>query len=340
MPILKYRSRAFVGISQLVPEITYVMCGARGEGTNRVTRVFPQLRFVGFEPDRAEYERLSSHQNHAYKYVNAAVAARNEPRTLYITRNPACSSLLRPNHSLYSHFLGCGPDLEVIGEKSIEVKSLDSALPQIGIRTVDFLDLDTQGSELEILQGADGFLSRDTVGIKCEVEFSPLYLNQPLFGEVDAHLRKLGFMLFDLTRSRYRRAAFPAYALTRGQLLWGDALYLRNYQTFPAELGKQPLIKLFLFAAYLQFHDYALEVLNFLIAGGAEELTPEECAILKSAREQYLKDLGRGARWIGLVLALESLGLRRPLKLVGRLASQLGDRLLRDRKMTEYNWVD
>src|ERR1700740_820321 len=98
-----------------------------------------------------------------------------------------------------------------------------------------FLDLDTQGSELEILQGAKRFLSTSIVALKCEVEFSPLYEKQPLFGDVDRFLRECGFVLFDLSRSRYRRENFPRHALTRGQLLWGDALYFREHACFALE---------------------------------------------------------------------------------------------------------
>jgi FkbM family methyltransferase len=303
-------------------------------------RALPQTKFIGFEPDPEEHERLSCIAKPGYTYVNVAVGGRDEQNTLHVTRNPACSSLLRPNHAFYSQFQDCGPNLEVVGEKIVEVVSLDSFLPKMGICSIDFLDLDTQGSELEILHGARTFLSAHTVGVKCEVEFFPLYLNQSLFGDVDEYLRSIGFMLFDLSRTRYRRANFPPHALTRGQLLWGDAVYLRDYRTFPAQSCKLPLIKLCLLALHLQFHDYALQTLDFLLAGSAAVLTREEENGLTKAREQYLKDLSWGERWIDLVCALERMGLRRPLRLVGRLATQFGDRLRKDRMMTEYNWVD
>ena len=265
---------------------------------------------------------------------------RGERRTLYVTRNPACSSLLRPNLALYGRFKDCAPDLEVVEEKPLDVVSLDSFLPAAGVGVVDFLDLDTQGSELEILDGAQTFLSNSVVALKCEVEFAALYEGQPLFGDVDRFLQRFGFMLFDLTRSRYRRTNFPAHALTRGQLLWGDALYLRDHAWFASRGKKMPLFKLALLAAHLGFHDYALETIDLLLAGGAGPLNESESGSLAKAREQYLRDLKAGAVWVGLLYGLESMGLRRPVKAVGRLAGQLSDRLRRDRTMTEYNWVD
>ena len=340
MPIKKYRSSTIMPLSALIPEIAYVMCGARGETSNRLMRALPQMKFFGFEPDEEEYRRLSTSAAKGFTYFHAAVGGRDERRTLYVTRNPACSSLLRPNLTLYGRFKDCAPDLQVIEEKPIDVVSLDSFLLSAGVNVVDFLDLDTQGSELEILQGAQRFLSDSVLVLKCEVEFSPLYEGQPLFGEVDRFLQRFGFMLFDLSRSRYRRADFPAHALTRGQLLWGDALYLRDHAWFAARGERMPLFKLALLAAHLGFHDYALEAIDVLLAGGAGRLSVHESEGLAKAREQYLRDLKSGEAWVGLLYGLETMGLRRPVKLVGRLAGQLSDRLRRDRTMTEYNWVD
>ena len=182
-------------------------------------------------------------------------------------------------------------------------------------------------------------MSSTIVGVKCEVEFAPLYQGQALFGDVDRYLRQFGYMLFDLSRSRYRRAGFPARALTRGQLLWGDAVYLKDYRSF-ANSDKLPFFKLCLLAAHLQFHDYALEVLRFLLRGAKVQLSVEEDAALNTAEQQYLTDLRKGALWLGLIDVLKTVGLGGIVTEAGRLATQLGDRLRKDKAMTEYNWVD
>jgi FkbM family methyltransferase len=340
MPILKYRKRTITPLSNLVSEITYVMCGARGETTNRLMRALPQIQFIGFEPDAQEFRKLKENAGERFSYINVAVGARNERRRFYVTRNPGCSSLLQPNHAFYAQFKDCGPEVAVVDEQEIETVALDSRLPAAGINTIDILDLDTQGSELEILRGGEGLLSKSTVAVKCEVEFSPLYVDQPLFSDVDAFLRKLGFMLFDLSRTRYRRHNFPPDALTRGQLLWGDALYLRDAASFIARSDKLSLLKLALVSAHLQFHDYALEIIDLLLKEPAMALSSEERADLVAARESFLKDLGSGANWIRVLRGLEAVGLGRPIKAVGRLATQLGERLRKDRTIAEYNWVD
>jgi len=340
MPVLKYQSRPLAALGALVPEITYVMCGAGGETSSALLRAFPQARFIGFEPDLEEWQRLKQNAPSRFTYLNAAVAGRNEQRKLFVTRSPECSSLLRPNQTFFAQFKDCGPPLDVVGEKLLDVVSLDSFLPKNGVHQIDFLHLDTQGSELEILQGARTLLSSGTVGVKTEVEFSPLYQDQPLFGDVDRFLRGLGFMLFDLTRIRCRREAFPDHALTRGQLLWGDAVYLRDYASLVGADRKLLLFKLCLLAAYLQFHDYALQVLDYLIDGQSSDLSEDERGALRETRRQYIAQLKKSSLWLDLLFALEAAGLRRPIKEFGRLISQLGDRFRKDRQMAEYNWTD
>ena len=129
-------------------------------------RALPQVKFIGFEPDSEEYERLSANAKPGFRHSNAGVGGRDEQRTLYVTRNPGCASLLQPNYALTSRLQGCGPELEVVEQRRIDVVSLNSFLPQFGVNGIDFLDLDTQGSELEILRGAEHFLSAGTVVVK------------------------------------------------------------------------------------------------------------------------------------------------------------------------------
>ena len=38
---------------------------------------------------------------------------------------------------------------------------------------------------------------KDCIGLEIEIEFSPMYINQPLFGQVNDFLRKQGFEFID-----------------------------------------------------------------------------------------------------------------------------------------------
>ena len=315
---------SLAALAELVPEMVYVMCGARGETHNRLTSALPRARFLGFEPDEKAHELLSRNPPPGHIYYKMAVAGREETRTLYVTREPACSSLLKPNAAFFGQFSDCAEQIEVVQQQAIETVSLNNFLSQEGISNVDFLELDTQGTELEILQGADHFLASSVVGLKIEVEFSPIYLGQPLFPAVDEYLRGCGFMLFDLSRSRYRRAAMPRQLVTRGQLLWGDAVYLRDYHWFTGSAAKERALKLCVIAGMLGFHDYALAAWDFVLQGGASSVSEIERAALTNLRKQYLDELYR-----------HSTGLRIFSKL-----GKLGIRLSRRARTAACSWVD
>lgn len=203
------------------------------------------FRIYGFDADAAECARLNEHYvGYPVRIFPLALAGRPGRRTLHHTREPACSSLLRPRADLTSQYpaLGCAA-LEYTSE--IEVTTLDDWAAAHAIPVVDYLKLDTQGTELEILQGGLATL-RSVRALEVEVEFNPIYESQPLFAEVDAFLRGQGFVLWKLANHvHYTRhgtgedplgenlvfwddrhgARHPSY---EGQLFWANAHYVRQ----------------------------------------------------------------------------------------------------------------
>ena len=273
----------------------YVDCGARdGIGEATILEAFPQAQLIGFEPDAEECDRLNRTQTnaggrHQQVFYPVAVGARQEERCLYITKNLACSSLYRPNNAVFGKFLDCADAIEVIRETSVATVALDAYLPSIGVERIDFLKLDVQGAELDVLQGAKELLTSCVLGLRLEVEFAQLYQGQPLFGDVDAYLRQSGFVLFDLSRTRYRREVTPRDLPTRGQLLWGDAIYLRDYEHFLDPAQTAPCLQLAVLASALGFHDYAMEIVNVL--ADTPTVSASERVALKQEQVRYTNAL-------------------------------------------------
>lgn len=102
---------------------------------------------------------------------------------------------------------------------------------------MDFIKIDTDGADYDVLLGAAELLARKPVlGLFIESQFhGPIGHDANLFCNIDRFLRDRGFSLFDLEVYRYSRATLPkrfVYPITAqtlgGQVLWGDALYLRD----------------------------------------------------------------------------------------------------------------
>ncbi len=112
-------------------------------------------------------------------------------------------------------------------EKIINVKTynLDYLVEKNFVPIPDFLSLDTEGSELLILEGATKCLKNNIVAIKAEIHLAPAIDGAPLFARIDEFLRKHNFLLasletFDAGYKRIgkncRGASIP---------LFGEALY-------------------------------------------------------------------------------------------------------------------
>ena len=145
--------------------------------------------------------------------------------------------MFEPNEALADKFQNLGELLRVVGTRTLETRRLDDFAETTG---ADFLKIDVQGGELLVLQGAVERL-RDVLVVHTEVEFLPLYKNQPLFADIDSLLRDQGFAFH--TMIPFGRTFKPMVVNNDGsawvrQILWADAVYVRDFMAF-AELAPE-----------------------------------------------------------------------------------------------------
>ena len=148
------------------------------------------------------------------------------------------------------------------------------------IKDIDFLKINVQGGEHEILNGASKNISR-ILGVFLEVSFVESYKNRPLFSDTDVLLREKGFTFFDLLAHHYiGRATSPVEAqhlLTSnptlglqvsvwGQLVEGHALYLVDpiASENPLLLSPSRVLKLAALSEAWGQIEYAYELLHWL----------------------------------------------------------------------------
>ena len=254
-------SAALTRLQQIFPEdsrLIYVDCGARKGKLPRPFRALKTAQYVGVEADADECARLNAEARPRHRYIQAFLGRSAETRTFRITRSPACASLLAPNHEFLAQFREIADGFEVERHASVQTVALDECLARNDVPRADFIELDVQGGELEVLMGANRTLEA-TLGIQAEVEFAPMYVGQPLFADIDAFVRGRGFQLFDLSRYHVRRSNI-GLGPTRGQLLWGHALYLRDYRT----LGPELAARLAVVAMVLGLPDLAVDIVTSL----------------------------------------------------------------------------
>jgi FkbM family methyltransferase len=232
----------------------------------------PHLSIYGFDADAdacdAANADLEQRQvNWTEKHIPLALGKSAGESTLYVTKNPMCSSLYPPNEQYLERFADLPGLVNLDFTIEMETTTLDQFCQQEGIASIDFLQVDVQGADLQVLQGAEQML-KSVLAVQTEVEFSHLYINQPLFADVDSYLRAQDFTLFDTTTCYVPRARSPIVSSRRsGQLLWGDAFYFCDLlQEAEMHHSKTPeqLFKLACIADVLDFPDFTLELLEYL----------------------------------------------------------------------------
>ena len=249
MPIARGLDAVAPLAAHLERPLVVVDLGCRWGFADAWTTFGRAVTVVGFDPDAAECARLegSYRGTQDVRFVPAAVGLVNGEATFHLTREPACGSFFPPDLDVIRHrpILDC---IQPVGMAAVGLTTLDDWAAGSDVGPVDALKLDTQGSELNILRGGERCLGSVRV-LEVEVMFNPIYRDQPLFGDIDRHLRERGFVLWRLellahygmagARSDYatgdhqcfdsRRVEFPAQG---GQLYWGDAFYVRREVAF------------------------------------------------------------------------------------------------------------
>jgi FkbM family methyltransferase len=201
--------------------IQLIDVGARGGSLEEIDSLRPFIAYTGFDADVEEAERLSAKGGngfHSFKVFPYLLSEKDGPQSFNLYKNLGDSSQLLPNPDFvaFSSNFGVARTVEVSGT------TLDTLFTRGDLQDVDFLKLDTQGTEFSILSAAQIALSKALM-IEAEVEFIEMYKNQPLFHEICNLMYSKGFILLYLNRAFIGRHLFRGPS--RGQMIFGDALF-------------------------------------------------------------------------------------------------------------------
>ena len=279
--------------------ICVVDVGARGGLQPHWERLRQYSLFVGFEPDAEECARLTNAAAAGDRYLEIALHRTTGMATLYHCLDPNRTSLYQPNKRAIEAIYGSVGTFEVASHTALAVHALDDLVAGAQLPAADFIKLDTQGSELDILRGAAKTLQSTTLGIEVEVEFEELYQGQPLFADVEAFMRGLGFQFFGfrtLTRrsdivfgqsgkTGYRgvmhlltawagRLLPPSGTLvSASRPIYADALFFRSADQYAASaVDRQQsealvrVIKAIVVTTEFRFYEYGFDVISHALA--------------------------------------------------------------------------
>ncbi|HET6951748.1 MAG TPA: FkbM family methyltransferase, partial [Acidimicrobiales bacterium] len=191
--------------------LTLVDVGASLEPFAPFRSLLGHATYVGFDPDLREMHTETSASGRRV-IVNAAVVAEpgRDTARFYLTHNPTASSTLRPLTDEVAPYLHAYR-YEVVDEAEVPATTLPAALAAVGLDRIDWIKLDTQGTDLRLLSGLDEPLFATLMAVDAEPGFDQHYETEDTFGELHREMVGRGFWMSDLelTRGvRLRRATF------------------------------------------------------------------------------------------------------------------------------------
>jgi Methyltransferase FkbM domain len=249
----------------------------------------PALRAFGFDPLVRECERLNKlERNPGVRYFDrfvgwegyrdlfaddvrrdAVLGWSNQP---FPRSSAARAQAAQAASYVQTQFNYGNPELKYTEQRT----SLDAFFAGIPGVAVDFIKVDTDGHDYEVLCGSRELLTKHAVlGLLVETQFHGIsHPHSNLFSNIDRLLREHGFSLFDLDTHRYTRAELPglfmydlAAQTDEGQILAADALYLRDlgapgYEQRWGALADSKVLKLACLFELFGLADCAAEVLR------------------------------------------------------------------------------
>ena len=235
---------AYPRLSFTLLEVGALPVEGQTEPSHQLLDAFPGSRILAFELDRQLCAELNRKAKRGIRFYPAALGRAEETRPLYEAAHPMCTSLYKPNEALLARYF----NLEVAMLKavaSVQTVSLDRFAVDNAITGVDFIKIDVQGAELDVFTGGVATLG-DVVLVVSEVEFVPLYLEQPLFGDVCRFLSEQGLMFHKFLGMAGRALKpnmmndDPNFAI---QHMWSDAVFVRDILKLD-QLPPEKLLKL------------------------------------------------------------------------------------------------
>lgn len=183
---------------------------------------------TGFEPQPEALATLLQRKGPLERYLPSVVGDGSD-HVLHITQSSGMTSLLEPDPArlvLFNGFAGWGAVRERVTTPTTRLDDLGE------VGQMDLLKIDVQGAELMVFQGGRDKL-RGAVAVQTEVSFVALYKEQPTFGDIDADLRRQGFLPHAMTALKRWPIAPVIYdgdfRRPMHQLLEADLVYVRDF---------------------------------------------------------------------------------------------------------------
>lgn len=286
-----FRERSFATLVADDP-LLYVDAGARGD-LEGGWRDYPKdcLAVLAFEPDPEAIVDWEHNLQNRYLERSALWSAETA-LDVHMGKVPSTSSVWPPNMAYLARFADRHVDPRITQAKvRVPAQPLDAVVARRGLRP-DFLKIDTQGAELQILEGADQVLEKSAFGAVVETWTVPIHKGQGLTHEIMSLMYSKGFSVFQaqVAAAWSRNIDGVDKLATQRQTVGLDLLFFKDPQEISERFVSSAYTAKFASVAQMYGHyDLALEVLNLGLAHTKEEDASVVASLCELIRRQGAK---------------------------------------------------
>jgi FkbM family methyltransferase len=243
----------------------------------------------GFDAVKDEVSALEAGGATGAKYTHSVLGDGSE-QTFYTYERSVFSSLYPVCRSIIDYLERFADGTRLASAQKVQTLRLDDLAD---LPTIDFVQIDTQGAEVQILSHGRNVLA-NTVAIVSELRFLRLYEGEPMMARVVSELESQGFVFHRILHVKtvpvpFARSQRVRMDLIASQNVDGDAVFLRDL-AMPAKIADEALKHLAILAsAVFKSHDIALKCIDILVDRGcvSQELSDAYIDVLP---KQFLAD--------------------------------------------------
>jgi FkbM family methyltransferase len=175
------------------PRVVLDVGAHRGESVRAYLRAFPAARIYSFEPIGETFSQLSDRftAEPRVECFRLAIGAEPAKGTMTVLPEDTTLSSLSPPARV--------AEAPTARAESVEIETLDRFCAAHGIEHVDFLKVDTEGHDLDVLRGAEDLLGAGAIElVEVESGMSRDNATHVRFESLKEHLEEKGYRLFAL----------------------------------------------------------------------------------------------------------------------------------------------
>jgi FkbM family methyltransferase len=243
-------------------------------GTNQSFAVLaPYSTLVGFDPDsRGLDQNFGKEFKKAFLIPKAVINRQSRKADFYLTKFNECSSILKPNPDVYKEYI-ISEYFTPIGTASVMATSLNAAIDELELSLIDWLKVDSQGTDLSLITSLRKGVLADVLVIDMEPGLMPFYRFEETFPQCHEYMIKNGFFPSHLQSQSFARVRSSTVEVFREfcpgiefdhrckkSPICLEARYFRTIRYLEQRATKARLLTAFVLAMAEELIGYAMDI--------------------------------------------------------------------------------